>query len=704
MEMVGEIVTDESRALDGDKRTAGVTLGDIRGGIRDAVIAGRDANVTIGQRIVNVITSSAAERRAQRNRRAMLELVRTTWIRGVLDQSLHGAAMIQLGMEERAEAVEYSWDIVLQTTDHPHRELPPDKALVDVFDEMNGALLILGEPGSGKTTMLLELARDTIARAEDDPLQPIPVVFNLSSWAEKRPSVDEWLIGELNTKYHIPTRIACPWVENDDLLLLLDGLDEVKTEHRGACIEAINGFRREHGLAPIVICSRTADYEALTNRLRLQGAVVLQPLTSEQIDQYLAGAGTDSLAVRRALRRDSALRELAQSPLMLSIMALTYRDLSVKAISAPGAERRKRLFDAYVERMLRRRGADKRYPVKQVAHWLAWLARNMSQHAQTEFFIEGMQPSWLSSRTESLLYNVGIRLVGALTFVLAYVMGCVLGCALGGGVSDVLTVGLAFGLVSGLAFVLASVLAVGLPAGLTVGLSAGLTVVLTGAFLGSGGGLIAGLVFGLPAGLAGVSVADRGGIRTAEMLSWSWKKALGGGVVGLAAGLAGGLVFELILGQVVKLADVLTITLPVGLAFMLAWGVSRSEAVESRIVPNQGIRRSARNAIWVGWTAVLASVLFGVPIGILEDALSKSLAFGLFIGLPIGLSAGLVVGGSAYIQNRVLCFVLCRNGHIPRNLACFLDYAAERILLRKVGGGYIFVHRLLLDHFATLED
>ena len=34
------------------------------------------------------------------------------------------------------------------------------------------------------------------------------------------------------------------------------------------------------------------------------------------------------------------------------------------------------------------------------------------------------------------------------------------------------------------------------------------------------------------------------------------------------------------------------------------------------------------------------------------------------------------------------------------NHARFLDYAAERIFLQKVGGGYIFVHRTLLEHFA----
>ena len=44
------------------------------------------------------------------------------------------------------------------------------------------------------------------------------------------------------------------------------------------------------------------------------------------------------------------------------------------------------------------------------------------------------------------------------------------------------------------------------------------------------------------------------------------------------------------------------------------------------------------------------------------------------------------------------------NGSIPGNYVRFLDYAAERILLRKVGGGYTFIHRMLLDYFAARYD
>jgi hypothetical protein len=90
-----------------------------------------------------------SEQRA-RNRRAMLELVRNTWIKGVLEKSLHGAVMIELGLEERADAVERPWDIVLRTIDQPNRTLPRGTKIIDVFDAMNGALLILGKPGSDK--------------------------------------------------------------------------------------------------------------------------------------------------------------------------------------------------------------------------------------------------------------------------------------------------------------------------------------------------------------------------------------------------------------------------------------------------------------------------------------------------------------------------------------------------------------------------
>ena len=55
--------------------------------------------------------------------------------------------------------------------------------------------------------------------------------------------------------------------------------NDMLSEHRDACVEAINNFRREYGLLPIAVCSRIADYKALGTKLRLGSAVEVQPLT-----------------------------------------------------------------------------------------------------------------------------------------------------------------------------------------------------------------------------------------------------------------------------------------------------------------------------------------------------------------------------------------------------------------------------------------
>ncbi|HTP10246.1 MAG TPA: NACHT domain-containing protein, partial [Anaerolineae bacterium] len=275
------------------------TVTNISGGVdldaqRDITIGGdvigRDK--TIIQTITNIFQGDTAQRNA-RNRRNMLELVKNTWVEGVLEKSLYHEAMLDLGLEERPDEVQHPWDMMLQMPERENRVLPPGTRIMQVFDEANHALLILGEPGSGKTTMLLELARDTIARARQDLTQPIPIVFNLSSWSDPKQSIIDWLVQELRDRYQVPKKISQPWIDNDDLMLLFDGLDEVRAECRESCIKAINDFRDAHGLAQLVVCSRIGDYEALTIQLKLFEAILIQPLTPQQIDQYLERGGNE---------------------------------------------------------------------------------------------------------------------------------------------------------------------------------------------------------------------------------------------------------------------------------------------------------------------------------------------------------------------------------------------------------------------------
>jgi len=57
----------------------------------------------------------------------------------------------------------------------------------------------------------------------------------------------------------------------------------------------------------------------------LQQAVLVQPLTQQQIDEYLRSAGQQLEAVRQVLSEDPEFREMVKTPLMLSIVALAYQ-------------------------------------------------------------------------------------------------------------------------------------------------------------------------------------------------------------------------------------------------------------------------------------------------------------------------------------------------------------------------------------------
>ena len=170
-----------------------------------------------------------AEAEDRRNLLLLLTKVRQFWIEGVLDNSVHGAVLLEIGKSAQTEAVEHPWERVLELPGEVSSQIvSADKKIGDLFEDVGRSLLILGDPGSGKTITLLELARDLINRVETDPTQPVPVVFTLSSWVDKRQPLLDWLTEELAAKYHVGKKLGQSWLERNRLLLLLDGLDEVR--------------------------------------------------------------------------------------------------------------------------------------------------------------------------------------------------------------------------------------------------------------------------------------------------------------------------------------------------------------------------------------------------------------------------------------------------------------------------------------------
>ena len=257
------------------------------------------------------------------------------------------------------------------------------------------------------------------------------------------------------------------------------------------------------------------------------------------------------------------------------------------------------------------------------------------------------------------------------------------------------------------------------------------------------GGLVYGLILGISGVILSAILAGREKtVQPVEVLVWSWsgfgrglaslKHLRNGVLIGVACGFICGLTAGVRNGAGIGLSTILSAMLSEGLVYAVSdgiavglsyWlfvallqGVSGAILDERlRVRPNQGIRLSVRNGLFMGLIGACMSGVFAFLAVLLRNMLSndspamlytyvmEALIAALIVGLAGGLIVGLLNGWLAYIRHVVLRVLLSRAGVIPSNYPSFLDEAAARILLRRVGGSYIFIHRLLLDYFAKVE-
>ena len=567
-----------------------------------------------------------------------------------LEDSLEHGVWVQLGMQERPGALQPDPSLRL-VGEQKDRPLPRDTTVDQLFEDAGGRLLILGQPGAGKTTMMLELAQELVTRAKEDDRVPIPVVINLASWAKHEGPLREWLVDALSDTAEVSSRLARTLARGDDLLLLLDGLDEVKASKRSACVAAINEYLGKR--APqMVVCSRRQEYERSDRQLKLEKAAQIEPLKPEELIQALEGVPEVS-GLQTLLREDDFLRELATTPLMLSVMVLAHGGETAQTIQvATLEERQQALWDDYVTRMIARRQPTE-YEPKNIMRWLGWLAKRMRQDDMMDFIPERMQPSWLAQPSS---YTSTVQLVFGLVHGLFF--------------------GLASGLISGPVVLIAGV------AGLTTTVSVGLIV-------GVAFGLAVGLVFLRP-------LDDIELVRLQEQVNWSLRKA----------NLANVLFLTLIVVLPFGLAFGL-VGLPFGLIGGLAFGLME----ECHVVSDLGqakslgerLNTSRREGLVYGLISMLISGLtFGLASGLVLGT-----ALGLVLGAALGAAAGLFFGlfhegGGEALKYDLLRWHLKREGAIPWRYFHFLSGASDLLLLQQIGGTVRFRHPLLQDYFADL--
>ncbi|MBB5781697.1 NACHT domain-containing protein [Nonomuraea jabiensis] len=151
-----------------------------------------------------------------------------------------------------------------------------------------GRLVILGEPGAGKSVLSFMLVRGLLE--EWRPGERVPLLLSAVSWDPTREKLGDWIVRTLAVAYYSGAReIPRSLLEHDLLLPVVDGLDEMPEFIRRLAVRAVNeALARDR---PIVLACRTAEYAELIGTgsppLRRAPVIELEPLDIEDVTAYL---------------------------------------------------------------------------------------------------------------------------------------------------------------------------------------------------------------------------------------------------------------------------------------------------------------------------------------------------------------------------------------------------------------------------------
>ncbi|XVS67819.1 NACHT domain-containing protein [Actinosynnema sp. CA-299493] len=281
--------------------------------------------------------------------------------------------------------------------------------LARAYGEIRGKrLLLLGEPGSGKTVVAIVLVLGLLRARR--PGDPVPVLLSAGSWDPVEESFDDWVVRIIAAEYYNGRRdVATRLLRDDKLLVVLDGLDEMPEIDRRNAVQGVNAALG--GDRPIVVTCRIAEYEDMIANgappLRKAVPARILPLSGEDAVTYLREVapwppGTSWAPVFEVLRggRSTAVAAALSTPLMVSLARTTYQRCGgdpaqlLDARAFPGRDAVEhhlvhRLVDAAYAPDPLPSGElgtvpSSRWSAAQARRWLAFLARYLHRHRERD--------------------------------------------------------------------------------------------------------------------------------------------------------------------------------------------------------------------------------------------------------------------------------------------------------------------------------
>ncbi|NQE37245.1 NACHT domain-containing protein [Microcoleus asticus] len=215
--------------------------------------------------------------------------------------------------------------------------------------EKYSKLMVLGKPGSGKTTFLKHLA----IQCDRGKFQAhrLSVFITLKQFAETegKPSLLEY-ITQIFYDCDVSADQIAVLFKHGKTLVLLDGLDEVKDEDNNRVIKQVRDFsdkfRTNHFVITCRIAAKDYTFEKFTE-------VEVADFDDKQIATFArkwfqAKESAKAEEFIQQLRENNRIRELATNPLLLTLLCLVFEE----SAKFPGL--RSDLYEEGVDILLRR--------------------------------------------------------------------------------------------------------------------------------------------------------------------------------------------------------------------------------------------------------------------------------------------------------------------------------------------------------------